>query len=141
MDDRDIGPDGRHRGKSLTGERVVDEADVVVDLRQTRAQIALQDRKREPGRSGPIGVGHRRMGMFLDLQGMGPTIFDGIAETVQGTHSGVTAPGEDQLGGTASSDHLVVNEIGGHPDQGEPAAALAYHLVTRGERDQMSEPL
>src|SRR6185437_8175012 len=38
-------------------------------------------------------------------------------------------------------DELVVDQVGGHPDQGQVTAPLPDHLVPGGERDEVREPL
>src|SRR4029077_9780622 len=42
---------------------------------------------------------------------------------------------------TSHADHLVTDQIRGHADQMQAAAALANDLVTSGKRDQMREAL
>ena len=65
----------------------------------------------------------------------------GVTEPVQRPDAGIAAPGKHQLARAARSDELVVDEIGGHPDQGEVAPPLPDHLVPGGERDQVGESL
>lgn len=67
-------------------------------------------------------------------------MLDRVAEAVQRSDPGVAAPGEHQLARASHADHLVVDEVGSHPDQGEVAAPLADDLVPGGERDQVREP-
>jgi hypothetical protein len=81
------------------------------------------------------------MGVLFDLEGTGEAVLHGVAETVQRPHSGVSSPGEDQPGSTSGSDQLVVDHVGGHPDQCQILLGLADHLMTGGDRDEMGEPL
>jgi hypothetical protein len=64
-----------------------------------------------------------------------------VAEPVQGPDARVAAPGEDQLADAAGADHLVVDEVGGHPRDGEVAPALPDDLVAGGHRDEVGEAL
>ena len=66
-------------------------------------------------------------------------LFDGIAQPVQGTDARVSAPGEGQLARAAHADHLVVDQVRGHPHQVQVVAALADDLVAGGERNQVGE--
>ena len=60
---------------------------------------------------------------------------------MQRADAGIANPGEYQLVGAAHADELIVNEVGGHSDQGQVAAALADDLVPRRKRDEMGESL
>ena len=66
---------------------------------------------------------------------------DGVAEPVQRAHPRVATPGEDELGGAAHADQLVIDQVGRHPDEGEPPLALADDLVAGRMGDEMGEPL
>jgi hypothetical protein len=57
------------------------------------------------------------------------------------SNAGIAAPREDQASGAAGADDLVVDQIGGHANECQFAAALADDFVCRGERDQMREAL
>ncbi len=139
MHDRHIRPDRRHRREFLAGERAVDELDLVVHLGQVRADIAAQDRQRQPSRARFERIGHGRMAVFEDLDRMRPAFLDRIAQPVQRTHTGVAAPGKDQLLGAAGADHLVVDQIRRHADQGQIAFLLADDFVAGRKRNQMRE--
>src|SRR5829696_9907721 len=68
-------------------------------------------------------------------------MLDSVSKTVQRAYAGVAAPREDELPGAAHPDHLVVDEVWGHPDQGEVPPLLPDHLVRRGGRYEVREPL
>src|ERR1700704_6716271 len=70
---------------------------------------------------------------------MRPAFFDGIAEAVQRADTGVPAPGELQLDGATRADHLVIDYVRSHSDQGQIAALLADDFMARCVRDQVSE--
>jgi hypothetical protein len=80
------------------------------------------------------------MRVFLDLDGLGPAVFDGIAQPVQRSNARISAPGEDNLLDAPGSDELIVDQVRSHADHSEIALALPYDLVPRGERDQVREP-
>jgi hypothetical protein len=136
-----IRPDRRHGGEPLAGERTGDMPDVAVHFRQIDPEIAAKHRKRQPGRTGLVGIGHGGVGMLLDGNRRRPAVLVGIAEPVQRANTGVPDPGEYELIGAAHADELIVNEVGRHSDQGEVPAALADDLVPRRKRDEMGEPL
>src|SRR5947207_3291890 len=123
------------------GERTGDVPDVAVHLRQVDSDIAAKDRKRQPGRAGLVGVGHGGVRMLLDRDRRPPAVLVGIAEPMQRADAGIADPGEYELVGAAHADELIVNEVGGHSDQGQVAAALADDLVSRRKRDEMGESL
>jgi hypothetical protein len=60
---------------------------------------------------------------------------------VQRAHSRVAAPGEDEFAGAPGADHLVVDDVGRHPDQRQVPTPLADDLLPGGDRDQMGEAL
>src|SRR5690606_3870100 len=62
-----------------------------------------------------------------------------ITLAVQRADTGVAAPGEDQLLRAASADHLVVDQVRGHADQGQIPLALADDLVAGSEGNQVGE--
>ena len=53
----------------------------------------------------------------------------------------ITGPGKNEFSGTPHSDHLIENDVRGHPHQSQLAALLADHLVPRGKWNQMTEAL
>jgi hypothetical protein len=77
--------------------------------------------------------------VLLDLQRTRPAVLHGVAEAVQGANTRVSAPGEDQLPGATHPDHLVVDEVRGHPDQGQVPSPLADDLVAGGARNEVRE--
>ena len=91
---------------------------------QVGADVAAQHREGQPGRGGDVAVGHARVAVLLDLERGRPAVLDRVAEAVQGADAGVAAPGEDQLAGAAGADHLVVDDVGGQPYQGQVPPAL-----------------
>ena len=60
---------------------------------------------------------------------------------MQRAHPRIAAPGELHRLGDAHANHLVVEDVRRHPDEGEVAAALTDDLVARGIGDQVREPL
>jgi hypothetical protein len=79
--------------------------------------------------------------VLLKFDRVRPAMLDRVAEAVQGTDARVAAVGEHELPSRSHTDHLVVEDVRRHPDQLEVAPALAQHLVSGRERDQMGEPL
>jgi hypothetical protein len=141
VDHRDIRVERGHRGQRLAGERAGDRGDVGGVRRQVGAGVTAQDRERQSGGAGGVPVGHAGMAVLLQPQGRRPAVRGRVAEPVQRTDARVAAPGEDQPAGAAGADHLVVDDVRRHPDQGEVATALADDLVPGRDRDQVGEPL
>ena len=79
------------------------------------------------------------MTVLLDLERFRPSIFDRIAKSMQGTDSGISAPGKDQFSDTPGTDQLVINQVWSHPDQGQISFSLSNNFVARREGNQMSE--
>ncbi len=84
---------------------------------------------------------HRRVTVLLDLQRTGPALLDRIPQPVKRPDSWVPTPREDQLAGRAAADHLVVDEIRRHADQGQIGEPLTDDLVPCRERNQVCEAL
>src|SRR3546814_4449092 len=68
---------------------------------------------------------------------IGPMMFNSIAEPMQRTDTGIAAPGKHQPISTAHADHLVVDDVGRHTDQGEVASFLTNDLMRCPKGDQM----
>src|SRR5579884_525408 len=60
---------------------------------------------------------------------------------MQRSHSRITGIGEHELPRGADTNHLVVDDVGSHPDQLEIPPSLAKHLLPCRERDQVCESL
>ncbi len=140
VDDRHIRVDRRYGGQLLAGERAGDRRQRRRVPDEVGAAVAAQDCERQAGRPGGVAVGHPRMAVLFDLQRPWPAVLDRVAETVQRADARVAAPREDQLADAPCADHLVVDDVGGHPHDREIAPALANDLVTGGNRDEMREP-
>ena len=75
-------------------------------------------------------------------QGLVPEFaLDAATDRTQAPDARVAEPREDQLGGDAARDHLVIDDIWREAGQGQVTLALANDLVARREADQMCEPL
>jgi hypothetical protein len=59
---------------------------------QIRAAVAAQDRERQAGSAGDVGVGEPGVAVLLDFQRLRPALLDGIAQAVQGADAGIAAP-------------------------------------------------
>ena len=81
------------------------------------------------------------MGVLFECQWIGPALLHGIAQTMQRPDAGIAAPRKDQLRHATGADQLIVNQIRGHADERQIAAALTDDLVTGGEWNQVSEAL
>jgi hypothetical protein len=79
------------------------------------------------------------MAVFFDLEWARPIPLDRIAQPMQRSDAGVATPREDELARTPGTDHLVVQKIGGHPDEGEIPQPLPDNLVSGCKRNQMRE--
>src|SRR4029077_13723795 len=132
MDDGGVGHQGGNGCQHLTGERTLDRPDGVGVRGQIRAGVAPKDGKREAGGSGEIPVGHARVTVLLQLESTRPTVFDGIAKTVERADSGVTSPGEHELDCAPHAEELVVYEIRVHANQDELAPSLPNDFMARG---------
>src|SRR5712691_11722134 len=101
---RDVGPDRRHGRERFAGERACDALDVGIDVRQVDPEIAAEDRARQPGRAGLVGIGHGGVGMLLDRDRHRPAVLVGVAETMQRADARIAHPRENQLLGAAHAD-------------------------------------
>ncbi len=138
VDDRDVGAQRRDRRELLAGEWAGDRPDLGA-LRQIGPPVAAHNPEREVSRSGGVTIRHPGMGVLGDLDRPRPPVLDRIPEAVKRTDPRIAPVGEDQLASHAHPDHLVVEDIRGHPDQLQLGALLAQHLVTGGERDQVGK--
>src|SRR3546814_12972980 len=77
------------------------------------------------------------MPMLIKFELIGPMMFNSIAEPMQRTDTGIAAPGKHQPISTAHADHLVVDDVGRHTDQGEVASFLTNDLMRCPNGDQM----
>ena len=77
------GLEGRHCGEPFTREGTDDELDPRIRLNEVGAEIAAEDRARHARSASRVGEGHGGVAVLLDLQGVGPAMLDGIAETMQ----------------------------------------------------------
>ena len=66
-------------------------------------------------------------------------VLHGVPKAMQRANTGIPAPGEDQLSGTAHPDQLVVDHVRCHPDQSQVPPLLANDLMSGGKRDEMGE--
>ena len=111
----------------------------------TRGQVGLevgpQRPERQVGRAGGVAPDHPEVAVLLQLQRGRVVVLDPPPDGVQRPHPRVAHPGEDQLGRDPGPDHLVVDDVGGEPAQGQVAPPLADHLVAGRERDQVGEAL
>jgi hypothetical protein len=139
VDEGHVGTDRGDGCQLFAGERTGNRLDVRIDLRQFGATIAAEDGAGQSGRARLIGVGHGGVAMFLDLQRVGEAVLDRIAHPAQETDAGIAGIGEDQLFRHAHADHLIVDQIGGHADQGEISESLTDRLMRGSGRDQMGK--
>jgi hypothetical protein len=78
--------------------------------------------------------------VLLELHLVRHGVLVGVAEAEQGPDAGFR-PREDQLVGTAHTDHLIVDDVGRHADQGEVADPLADDLGPGRVRDEVGKAL
>ncbi|MNY07789.1 hypothetical protein D3C86_1406070 [compost metagenome] len=129
----------RHGGQHFASERASDGFDQRVDLRQVGTGVGTQYREWQAGSASDVGIGQVGMAVFFDFQCMRPLFLHSITQAMQGADTRVAAPGENQLAGTTGTDQLVVDQVRGHPHQGQVFLALANDFVARGSRDQMGK--
>jgi hypothetical protein len=67
--------------------------------------------------------------------------FERVTNPMERTDAGVATPRKDEPPRHAAADHLIVEDVGRHPDELEVRAPLANGFVTGSERDQMREAL
>ena len=141
VDDRDVRVERRHGRQLLAGERAGDRGDRAGVVDEIGAEVAAQHGERQSRGAGGVAVGHPGVAVLLDLQRPRPAVLDGVAEAVQRADAGVATPREDHPGDAPGADQLVVDDVRGHPHDGEVTPALADDLVAGGDRDQVGEPL
>ncbi len=139
MDHGDIRAHARHCGKHLAGERTADRLDQRVDLGQVGAGVSTQHGERQAGRTGHVGVGEIGVAVFLDFQRLRPVLLHRITQAVQRADAGVATPGKDQLLRAAGADQQVVDQVRGHPHQGQILAPLTHDFVSRGGRNEVGK--
>ena len=81
------------------------------------------------------------MAVLLDLEWGGILVLDPPTDGVQATDARIAEPAEDELGGHAGADHLVVDDVRGHARQRQVALLLADDLVAGREADEVREAL
>ena len=140
VNDRDVGSMGRHGRERFASEGTGDEFHVGVHAGQIGAEVAAEERRRHAGRASGVGMGHGGVTVLLNLNRVRPSALDGIPQPMERPHAGIAAPGEHELPGGAAADHLVVEQVGRHPDQREIAKALTDDFVPGGERNEVGEP-
>ena len=115
--------------------------DARIDLGEIDADVAAEDRARQPSGARLVGIGHGGVGVFLDRERLRPAVLDRIAQPMQRADPRIAAPGEDKFLGAAHAYELVVEEVRRHLDQRKAAPLLADHLVAGRIGDEMGEPL
>ena len=129
-----------NRRQLFSGKRALDKFDARVVLDQVGSDVAAQHAEGQVRGAGAIGRRHAGMRVFFDLDGLGPVVFDRVAQAVQRPDARISAPGEDDLLDAPGADELIVDQVRGHADHGEIALGLPDDLVSGGERDQVREP-
>ena len=142
VDDRDVRAQRRHGIDRLVAIRRADRSDQRVGLRQVGLEIAAQREEREVHRAGRVAADHPEVAVLLDLERLVRDVaLDPPPDRAEPADARVAEPREDELAGDAGGDHLVVDDVGREPGEGQVALALADDLVTGGERDEVGEPL
>ena len=117
--DRDVGPERGHAGERFAGERAGDELDVRVDRREIRSPIAPKERGRHAAGAGSVRVGHRRVTVLFDLQRTRPRCSTASRSRCSDPTPGLPPQENTSFCAQPASDHLVVEQVGRHPDQRE----------------------
>lgn len=81
------------------------------------------------------------MAVLLELKRVGNAVLDPAAQLAERPGGGIADKGRDQLRHAPTGQQLIHHDVRGHPDDSETPAALTDDLVSRGGRDQVSEPL
>ena len=107
---------------------------------QVGARVPAQHRERQPGRAGDVAVGHARRGCAPRSRAARASALASASRMrCSEPTPGLPPQEKTSLRGAARADELVVDQVGGHPDQGEVAPPLPDDLVARGERDEVGE--
>ena len=141
MDDGDIRADRRDGRQHFPGIGAGDGLDSRVHLRQIRADIAAQHREGEVGGPGLIGIRHRGMAVFGELEPVRPVVLHRVAHAVQGADPRVAAPGEDEPFRATHADHLIVENVRRHADQSQSAPLLPDDLMASRIGNEVREAL
>ena len=72
-----------HGGQALSGERALDEFDLVIHLWQIAAHVATEHCQWQASSTGFIGAGHGSVAVLQDLQFIRPAFLDGISQAMQ----------------------------------------------------------
>ena len=78
---------------------------------------------------------------LLERQRTRPAVLHRVPQAVQRSDARIAAPREHEPRGAAGADQLIVDDVGRHPHESQAATLLPDHLVARGERNQVGEPL
>src|SRR5215510_1957077 len=79
------------------------------------------------------------MRVLFDLERARPVVLLGIPELMKQTEPWIAGPRKDELLGATHTDHLVVDDIRAHPDQGEIPPLLPNNFMACRKRHQMTE--
>src|SRR5689334_3635587 len=79
------------------------------------------------------------MTVFFDFDRVWPAVLHGVAKSRRKADPRVSRPRKDHFAGTASADHLVVNQIGSQTNQRQIATALPDDFMSCSERNKVTE--
>jgi hypothetical protein len=139
VDNGDIRLNGGHGCQSFAGERALNEFDLVIVFWKVRTGVGSQHRKWQIGCARNIGVRKIAVAVLLNFQRRGPIVLDSIAQAVQRADAWISSPGKNEFASATSSDHLIVNDVGGHTHQGQILSLLADDFMASGKGNQVGK--
>jgi hypothetical protein len=107
---------------------------------QTDIRTAPKSSKRKSGGTRRKRYSQRSMCIFFNLEWSRPSLFHRVAEPVEQAESGISGPGENEFPGATRANHLIENDVGTQPNQGEIAPPLPDDFMSGRKWHQVAEP-
>ena len=89
---RDVRPVRRNGSEFLARERARHAFDLRIHLWEIAADVTAEDRARQAGGAGLIGIGHRGMRMLFEFELLRPAVIDRIPQAMQRAHARIATP-------------------------------------------------
>jgi hypothetical protein len=101
--------------------------------------VGAEHREGKTRSAGDDAIRKTGMRVFVKVERTRPIVFHGVTKSVQGTHSWIPSPRENQLTRTSSADELIANEIWRQSHEREVTPSLADYFVAGSEGDEVRE--
>jgi hypothetical protein len=139
MDDRDVRVHGPNSCDALSGKWTLNGSQGGRVCHQIGIGTATKNPKRQPRSPSHKCSGETGMRMFFNLEWTRPVLLHGIPEPMQQSETGVPGPGKNEFFGAAHADHLIEDNVGAKPDEGQIAALLPDDFVSCRKWDEVTK--